>query len=72
MSEIKKQSLSNTQILNRQGLEPIAYNYVEGSSPTIIFLGGLMSDMTGTKAQTLEDHCKTCLLYTSPSPRDRG
>jgi pimeloyl-ACP methyl ester carboxylesterase len=59
MSEIKKQSLSNTQILNRQGLEPIAYNYVEGSSPTIIFLGGLMSDMTGTKAQTLEDHCKT-------------
>jgi pimeloyl-ACP methyl ester carboxylesterase len=28
-----------------------------GKSPGVVFLGGLMSDMAGTKAQTLEAHC---------------
>jgi pimeloyl-ACP methyl ester carboxylesterase len=33
----------------------IAYERVEGSAPGVVFLGGFRSDMTGTKAQYLED-----------------
>lgn len=36
----------------------IAYHASAGKSPTVIFLGGFMSDMTGTKATTLEAHCR--------------
>jgi len=40
--------------------EYIAYHKIEGkeNKPTIIFLGGFMSDMSGTKATELEKHCK--------------
>lgn len=37
-----------------QGRE-LAYVRTEGSGPGVVFLGGLRSDMTGTKAQFLED-----------------
>ena len=37
--------------------ETIAYHVSAGKSPGVVFLGGLMSDMTGTKAITLEAHC---------------
>ncbi|MGR3503866.1 alpha/beta hydrolase [Pseudaestuariivita sp.] len=33
----------------------IAYHRTEGTGPGVVFLGGLMSDMTGTKAVHLED-----------------
>ena len=36
----------------------LAYHKTEGSGPTVVFLGGLKSDMEGTKAIHLEDWCK--------------
>lgn len=36
----------------------IAYHKAEGKGPGVIFLGGFMSDMTGTKATALEAHCR--------------
>ena len=35
----------------------IAYHAKAGKSPGVIFCGGFMSDMTGTKATALERHC---------------
>ncbi|CUJ89959.1 acetoin dehydrogenase E2 subunit dihydrolipoyllysine-residue acetyltransferase [Ruegeria denitrificans] len=37
----------------------LAYNKSEGHGPTIVFLGGLKSDMEGTKAVHLEDWAQT-------------
>ena len=36
----------------------IAFARLHGSGPEVVFLGGFASDMTGTKALWLEDHCK--------------
>jgi pimeloyl-ACP methyl ester carboxylesterase len=36
----------------------IAYRRVEGRSPTVVFLGGFSSDMTGTKACHLDADCR--------------
>lgn len=36
----------------------IAYHKTEGTGPTVVFLGGLKSDMEGTKALHLENWCK--------------
>lgn len=36
----------------------IAYHKTEGRTPGVLFLGGFMSDMTGTKAMALEHYCK--------------
>jgi pimeloyl-ACP methyl ester carboxylesterase len=36
----------------------IAYHRTPGKSPGVVFLGGFMSDMTGTKAVTLEAFCR--------------
>ncbi|WP_193186583.1 alpha/beta hydrolase [Nisaea sediminum] len=33
----------------------LAYHKLDGLGPTIVFLGGFMSDMTGTKAMALEE-----------------
>ena len=33
----------------------IAYHKTEGQGPGVVFLGGFMSDMEGTKALALED-----------------
>ncbi len=35
----------------------IALNRTSGKEPTVVFLGGYRSDMTGTKAMFLEDRC---------------
>lgn len=35
----------------------IAYEVLAGRGPTVVFLGGLRSDMTGTKASFLRDWC---------------
>ncbi len=36
----------------------IAYHRTPGKSPGVVFLGGFMSDMTGSKATTLEAFCR--------------
>lgn len=36
----------------------IAYHKTDGHGPTVVFLGGYKSDMTGTKAVWLEDWCR--------------
>jgi pimeloyl-ACP methyl ester carboxylesterase len=45
-------------ILTRQDGTSIAYNRLKGKSAGVVFLGGFMSDMTGSKAIALETHCK--------------
>ena len=45
-------------LLQRAGREAIAYRRVEGAGPGVMFLGGFMSDMTGTKATALEAYCR--------------
>ncbi len=37
----------------------IAYHRLPGKSPGVLFLGGFMSDMTGSKALALEAFCRT-------------
>lgn len=37
----------------------LAYHRTEGAGPWVVFLGGLMSDMQGTKAVYLEEWCKS-------------
>ena len=41
--------------LDRGDGERIAWRRVAGRGPTVVWLGGFMSDMTGTKAQALAD-----------------
>ena len=41
--------------LDRGDGEQVAWRRVAGHSPTVVWLGGFMSDMTGTKAQALAD-----------------
>ena len=45
-------------LLEREGRETIAYRAMAGSAPGVMFCGGFMSDMTGTKATALEAHCR--------------
>ncbi len=44
-------------VLVREGGARIAYRRTAGRAPTVVFCGGFMSDMTGTKATTLETFC---------------
>ena len=46
------------QVLTRTDGATIAYHAISGKSPGVIFLGGFMSDMTGTKAMALEQSCR--------------
>src|SRR5690348_7568428 len=45
-------------ILAREDGATIAYHRRTGRGPGVIFLGGFMSDMTGTKARTLDAFCE--------------
>jgi len=45
------------QRLVRDGGETVAYRRRPGRSPGVVFLGGFMSDMTGTKAEALDRFC---------------
>jgi len=36
----------------------LAYHHLPGAQPTVVFLGGLSSNMNGTKALFLEAHCR--------------
>lgn len=44
--------------LPRPDGETIAYHGSAGKTPGVLFCGGFMSDMTGTKATALEAHCR--------------
>ncbi|MCY4480257.1 MAG: alpha/beta hydrolase [Rhodospirillales bacterium] len=46
-------------LLAREGGDTIAYRAMAGSTPGVMFCGGFMSDMTGTKATALEAHCRS-------------
>jgi pimeloyl-ACP methyl ester carboxylesterase len=46
------------ETLHGQNGVSIAYHRTRGKSPGVVFLGGFMSDMTGTKAATLEEFCR--------------
>jgi pimeloyl-ACP methyl ester carboxylesterase len=45
--------------LARDDGERIAYRRLPGKAPGVVFLGGFMSDMTGTKATALEAFCRS-------------
>ncbi|HEY0525349.1 MAG TPA: alpha/beta hydrolase [Stellaceae bacterium] len=45
-------------ILARDDGATIAYHRTPGRTPGVVFLGGFMSDMTGSKATTLEAFCR--------------
>ena len=51
-------SEKDAAILSRAGGATIAYHKFDGEGPGIVFLGGFRSDMTGTKALALEEHCR--------------
>ena len=46
------------QALARADGHSLAYHGTPGRSPGVLFLGGFMSDMTGTKAMALEAFCR--------------
>jgi len=54
----KLAAMSKPETVTRPGGGAIAYHALEGAGPGVIFLGGFMSDMTGTKALALEEHCR--------------
>ena len=47
-------SKGSVQHLSRPDGNRVAYAGIEGQAPTVVFLGGFRSDMTGTKAMALE------------------
>lgn len=46
--------------LKRPDGETLAWRKVEGEGPTVVWLGGFRSDMTGTKAQALAEAMDAC------------
>ena len=48
----------SAQRLARAGGASIAYHALPGRAPGLVFLGGFMSDMTGSKALALEDYAR--------------
>ena len=50
--------MAATQFLNTAQGRRIAYHHQTGTGPTVVFLGGLKSDMEGTKAVHLEAWAK--------------
>src|SRR5258708_13834142 len=52
------ESRQQPQIVTREDGATIAYHRLAGKSPGIVFLGGFLSDMNGTKATALEGFCR--------------
>ena len=50
--------MNSSQILQRHDGATLAYRRVPGGAPGIVFLAGLRSDMTGTKASYLDAYCR--------------
>ena len=53
----REENLTPRYRVHRDGVR-IAYRSVAGESPTVVFLGGFSSDMTGTKASYLDAWCR--------------
>lgn len=51
--------MSHVEFLDAPHGPRLAYCKTDGAGPTVVFLGGFMSDMTGSKATALETHCRT-------------
>ncbi|MEE4378934.1 MAG: alpha/beta hydrolase [Candidatus Competibacteraceae bacterium] len=51
-------TIDNPMLLHLPEGVAIAYHRLPGDSPGVIFLGGFMSDMTGTKAMALDAWCR--------------
>ncbi|MFM8992465.1 MAG: alpha/beta fold hydrolase, partial [Alphaproteobacteria bacterium] len=49
--------MEETGRLPRAGGPSIAYRRRPGKQPTVVFLGGFRSDMSGSKASALDAHC---------------
>lgn len=58
MSDPNSPSGPPPQALERGGGHRLAYHATAGRRPGVVFLGGFMSDMTGTKATALEAFCR--------------
>ncbi len=58
MSEAETLSPEAPRILSRADGATIAYHISAGRSPGVMFFGGFVSDMTGTKAMALEEFCR--------------
>lgn len=58
--------MSNTQAHTLQDGRKVAFRYISGIEPALVFLPGYMSDMTGSKAAALFDwagaQARACLL----------
>lgn len=50
--------MSSPETLPRHDGAAILYNRLPGAAPGIVFLAGLRSDMTGTKALCLDEYCR--------------
>ena len=46
--------------LAREGGERLAWRKVAGEGPTVVWLSGYRSDMTGTKAEAIAEWAQTC------------
>lgn len=65
--------ISAPDILIQSDGTSIAYQHIPGRSPGVMFCSGFMSDMNGTKALALEDHCRTIgRAYTRFDYRGHG
>ncbi len=58
MSDLPDTPVSAPSFLKKDDGARIAYHKTTGQSPGIVFLGGFMSDMTGTKATVLEAYAQ--------------
>lgn len=54
---MKSDGTSSSFITTHDGMQ-LAYHKTPGKNPGVIFCGGFMSDMTGTKALALEEYCR--------------
>lgn len=58
VGNILEATMTNPQFLETKTGRKIAYHKTEGNGPGVVFLGGFMSDMGGTKAVFLEEWAK--------------
>lgn len=67
MSEKEIAKTTPASRLQRRDGFTIAYHHTAGKAPGLMFLGGFMSDMTGTKASALEEYARSrgraCLRF---------
>jgi pimeloyl-ACP methyl ester carboxylesterase len=54
----QRRALTEPSILHLSGERRLAYHRVPGKLPGVLFCGGFTSDMTGTKATSLEAFCR--------------